>query len=104
MARIELTTPGPKIAVIMIAERMAGNAKVKSDNRMINSSIQPRRADAHKPRKTPADIPIPTATNPTSKVFWAPTIIREATSRPKWSVPSQWLEEGGFNLFATSSS
>ena len=41
MAMMEFTMPAPNTAVIMMAERMAGKAKVKSASRMISSSTQP---------------------------------------------------------------
>jgi len=80
---MELTAPGPNRAVIMMAERMAGKAKVKSEKRMMISSVQPRRAEAHNPSATPAKTPMPTATIPTTSEFCAPTMIIEKTSRPK---------------------
>ena len=104
MAMIEVTAPGPKMAVIMMAERMAGKAKVKSLSRITISSTQPRMAEASRPKATPASTPMPTATKPTSSEFCAPTRIIESTSRPKWSVPSRWPNEGVLSLSVTTMS
>jgi len=82
MAMIALTMPGPKTAVSMMAERMAGKAKPKSTTRMMISSVQPRRADASRPRAVPAMSPIPTAITPTTMDARAPTSSSEAMSRP----------------------
>ena len=47
MAMMALMAPGPSSAVIMIADRIAGNAKVKSASRMTRSSTKPRLAAAN---------------------------------------------------------
>ena len=104
MAMIELTAPGPKSAVIMTADRSAGKAKAKSLKRITSSSTQPRRAAASAPRGTPKPAPMATATRATATELWVPTMSMESTSRPKWSVPSQWAAEGGFSLPAMSRS
>ena len=92
MAMMALTMLGPNTAVIMMASKMAGKAKVKSLRRMMTSSTQPRRADASRPRATPKTRPMPTAITPTAMELRAPTMSCESTSRPKASVPSQcWL-------------
>ena len=102
MAMIELTMPGPNTAVSMIAERIAGKAKVKSVSRMMSSSIQPRAprraARAHAPKVRP----MPTAMTPTMMEVRAPTSSSETTSRPSTSVPSQCAADGGRSLEATS--
>lgn len=72
MARIELTVPGPSRAVIMMADRMAGKAKVKSEKRITSSSIQPRRAAASRPSVVPTEQPMATATTPTAIELRAP--------------------------------
>ncbi|MNT55265.1 hypothetical protein D3C72_1924880 [compost metagenome] len=82
MAMMELTMPAPNTAVNMMAERMAGKAKVKSDNRMMASSTQPRLAAASRPRAVPMVRPMPTATRPTRIELRAPTSNCDATSRP----------------------
>ena len=102
MAMIEFTIPAPKTAVSMMADRIAGNAKVKSDSRMISSSIQPRRAAATRPSAVPATKPMPTAMIPTVIELRAPTSSSDTMSRPKGSVPSQWLDEGVCSLAAMS--
>ena len=55
---------------------------MKSQSRMIDSSTQPRRADAKRPRDTPIESPITTATTPTTIEFWAPAMMMDSTSRP----------------------
>ena len=102
MAMMALTMPAPKTAVIMMAERMAGKASEKSEKRMMASSTQPRLAAASRPRAVPTTRPMPTAMTPTRMEARAPTSSSEATSRPKASVPSQWLAEGACILLAMS--
>ena len=81
---IAFSAEGPKTAVIMIAISSAGNANTRSLPRMIASSPQPpRQAAAARPRGTPSAMPIPTATSATAIDTRAPTMIIEATSRPK---------------------
>ncbi len=43
-----------------------------------------------------------TAMNPTVSEMYEPFNIREKTSRPRLSVPSQWVMVGGFSLSARS--
>ncbi len=95
MAMIEFTTPAPQTAVSMMAERIAGNANVKSARRITASSTQPRRAAASSPSAVPAVSPMPTAITPTRIELRAPTSSSEATSRPYASVPSQCAAPGG---------
>jgi hypothetical protein len=102
IAMIELTMPAPNTAVIMMADKMAGKANVKSASRMMASSTQPRRAEASSPRATPAPMPMPTAITPTSSELRAPASSSDATSRPKASVPSQCRAVGGCSLAARS--
>src|SRR5450755_1622217 len=90
------------MAVSMIAESSAGNAKVKSEKRITASSTQPRRADASRPSATPKPMPMPTAMRPTAIELRAPTISSETTSRPRLSVPSQWLAPGSSRRCGTS--
>jgi len=66
IAMMALIAPGPKMAVIMMAESRAGKAKTMSFNRMIASSSQPPRAAAQQPSGTPAPMPMPTATSATA--------------------------------------
>ena len=49
-------------------------------------------------------MPIPTATIATPIDVRAPIMSIESVSRPKWSVPSQWSEPGGWSFRAMSSS
>ena len=102
MAMIELTMPAPNTAVIMMADRMAGNANVKSARRMMTSSTQPRLAAASKPRLTPASKPMLTAITPTKMELRAPTSSSDATSRPNGSVPSQCRRLGACSFAAMS--
>jgi hypothetical protein len=82
MATMAFTMPAPNTAVIMMAERMAGKASVKSDRRITASSTQPRLAAASKPRAVPTTRPMPTAMTPTRMDARAPTSSSEPTSRP----------------------
>ena len=98
MAIMAFTIPAPNTAVIMMADKIAGKAKLKSDSRMINSSSQPRRAAASKPSAVPVHRPMLTAITPTRIELRAPTSSSELTSRPKGSVPSQCWALGPSNL------
>ena len=70
MAMIALTMPAPNTAVIMMADRIAGKAKVKSDSRMMSSSTQPRgRQQAQRPCPTR---PMPTRSRPPGMELRAP--------------------------------
>lgn len=60
-------------------------------------------AAAKRPSGTPAPMPMPTATRATAIEVFAPAISREAMSRPKWSVPSQCVAEGGCSFSAMAS-
>ena len=102
IAVIDVTMPGPATAASMIAESSAGNAKVKSESRMITSSTHPLRAAASSPSEAPSDRPMPTAMIPTTIEVRAPTISSETMSRPSMSVPSQCADEGGLSLCAMS--
>ena len=83
MAMMALIAPGPKIAVIMIAESRAGKAKTRSLKRISTSSTMPPRAAAQQPSGTPMPMPMPTATNATAIELREPTMIMDRTSRPK---------------------
>ena len=102
MAMIELTMPGPKSAVSMMAESTAGKAKVKSESRITTSSTQPLRAAASVPSAVPTTRPIATAITPTRIEFLAPAMISESTSRPSASVPNQCWPEGRASLCGMS--
>ena len=104
MATMAFTMPAPYTAVSMMADRMAGKARVKSLSRMMVSSTQPRRAAASKPSNVPMVTPMPTATTPTRMELRAPTSSSETMSRPYTSVPSQWAALGGCSLLARSMS
>ena len=102
IATIDVTSPGPWIAVSMIAVSSAGNANVKSARRITASSTQPRRAAANRPSATPNTMPMPTAITPTAIDARAPTSSSETMSRPRLSVPSQCAALGGSSLFGMS--
>src|SRR5437867_3734004 len=67
---------------------MKGNASWASASVMIMVSVQPPRKPARRPSVAPTIPPTTTAAKPTSSETRAPWIIRERTSRPRWSVPS----------------
>src|SRR5689334_13769679 len=98
MARMALRALAPSTEVIRIAISTAGKAKIRSEVRDSASSTQPPRAAAQAPSATPADMPSATAINPTVIETWAPTMMRESTSRPRWSVPSQCCADDGRSL------
>src|SRR6266540_4448736 len=88
MTTISVGKLGPSTAMIPIASRMKGNASWASASVMIMLSVQPPRKPARRPSVAPTIPPTTTAAKPTSSETRAPWIIRERTSRPRWSVPS----------------
>src|SRR2546427_5227560 len=88
MTTISVGKLGPSTAMIRTASRMKGNASWASASVMIMVSVQPPRKPARRPSVAPTIPPTTTAAKPTSSETRAPWIIRERTSRPRWSVPS----------------
>ena len=88
MARIAFCALAPSTEVIRIAISTAGKAKIRSEVRDSASSTQPPCAAAQAPNATPIVRPMATAIRPTVIEVCAPTMMRESTSRPRWSVPS----------------
>jgi len=86
----------------MTANRIAGKAIATSVSRISPSSAQRPCAEAVSPMPTPTSAPSPTDRNATRIELCAPTISSDSTSRPSWSVPSQWAAEGGWNRLPTS--
>ncbi len=79
---------GPSTAMIPMASRMKGKASWASATVMITVSVQPPRKPARSPSAEPTRPPTSTAAKPTRSDTREPKIIRESTSRPRWSVPS----------------
>src|SRR5205807_3777534 len=79
---------------IASASRIAGKAKSTSLTRITIASTQPPK----KPAATPATVPIvpaiATETSATCSEAFTPSTQREKMSRPNWSVPSQYFEDG----------
>src|SRR6266478_6327755 len=88
MTTISVGKLGPSTAMIPIASRMKGNASWASASVMIMVSVQPPQKPARRPSVAPTIPPTTTAAKPTSSEIRAPWIVRERTSRPRWSVPS----------------
>ena len=77
----------------------AGKAKIRSEVRDSASSTQPPRAAAQAPSATPRPTcRCATAISPTVIEVCAPTMMRESTSRPRWSVPSRCCADDGSSL------
>ena len=91
------------MAVIMIAVSKAGKAKARSELRMISASTQPPAEAARAPSGTPMPAPRLTASSETESEVCVPAMIIDSTSRPKASVPSQWVAEGWASLCRMSS-
>ena len=83
MARMALRALAPSTEVIRMAISTAGKAKIRSEVRDSASSTQPPRAAAQAPNATPKLMPSPTAIRPTAIEVWAPTMMRDSTSRPR---------------------
>ena len=94
MATMALISPGPTSVVIRMATITEGKAKVRSEKRSTTHSTIPPQAAAASPMGTPIPMPIPTASTATMKLVSVPLITSDNRSRPKWSVPSQWVALG----------
>ena len=78
-----LIAPGPNSAVIRMATMIAGNAKMKSENRSTSHSTGPPHAAAASPSGTPTPAPITTESAATTKLVSVPAITSESISRPR---------------------
>ena len=87
-ASIALNDPGPRMAMITIASRMAGIASRKSSTRMIAASVSPPAKPPRRPSGTPTVPPMSTATAPVRREMRAPWMTRLRMSRPNSSVPN----------------
>ena len=79
---------GPSTAMMPMASRMKGKASWASATVMITVSVQPPLKPARSPSAEPMRPPTSTAAKPTMSDTREPKIMRESTSRPRWSVPS----------------
>ncbi len=94
MAIMAVVVDGPHTAPAMMASSKAGKASSRSEPRMMRESrMLLRRMPATTPSGTPTSAAMPTAMTPTKSVMRAPTIRREAMSRPKRSVPRRCSAE-----------
>jgi hypothetical protein len=98
-----LTTPtamivdlrlGPRTATSPIAKSSPGIASITSMHRITRESDFPPQKPAIAPSSSPIDRPIVTAAKPMSRVYLAPYTMRENSSRPWRSTPSQWSSDG----------
>ena len=71
-ASIALKEPGPRMAMMTMARRMAGTARRKSRTRMITASRSPPKKPPVSPRGTPRTPPMRTATVPVVREMRAP--------------------------------
>ena len=99
-ASIALNEPGPRIAMMTIASRIAGIASRKSSTRMIVASVQSAREAAEEAEWHAHGPPMSTATAPVRREMRAPWITRLRMSRPNSSVPNGWGREGALNWSA----
>ena len=99
-ASMALNEPGPRIAMMTMASRIAGTARRKSSTRMIAASASPPAKPPRSPSGTPTIPPISTATAPVRSEMRAPWITRLRMSRPNSSVPKGWARDGDRNWSA----
>jgi hypothetical protein len=97
MAKIAEILEAPLAVTINIARRRVGKAIKISKKDERKSSLLPRAKPARIPIGAPTKRPIITADKPTTTAIREPSRTRESSSRPKVSVPSQWLQEGGLS-------
>ena len=90
-----LSIPGPATATIAMANRMLGNARRRSMQRIINVSAHPPQYPAHRPRSVPTSSAAVMEAPPIRSEIREPYIIRLRISRPKSSVPRGCSNEGG---------
>jgi len=75
---ISLIERGESSPTAVVLEKLAAGLGV-----MLASLFDAPPAAAQAPRATPADMPMPTAINPTAIEVCAPTMMRDSTSRPR---------------------
>ena len=89
MARMIDHRPGPSTAMSRIENSTGGKAIQISISREISRSTQPRRNPASRPSVAPITQVIAPAISATLSATRAPWMMRDSTSRPSESVPSQ---------------
>ena len=89
---------GPRIAMAVRIRKNDGKQSNASTMRMSKLSIQPPKYPLTAPRNMPIPSETAMATNPTVREMVEPATMRERTSLPRLSVPSQFVALGGSNL------
>ncbi len=102
IATIAVMVDGPNTAANMIASNSAGNASSRSLPRSRTRPGNPGAMPIMIPSGVPTRPATPTDTIPTNRVVRAPTISRDSTSRPNWSVPSRLDHPGPANRLVPS--
>ena len=97
-----LSSPGPRVATMPMASRVAGKAIMISMMRMATMSVMPPRKPDARPTELPTTRARLTAMMPTRSEMLAPKSTRRKTSRPWSSVPKMLATEGPFRRFARS--
>src|SRR5262249_42011263 len=81
--------PRPTGEATTITTSSAGMDHMTSTQRIVTESTPPRRYPAQSPSALPSNAAPRATTSGPITAFRVPTIIREKTSRPSWSVPNQ---------------
>ena len=97
-AMMTLTIPVPRIPVRNIARMIVGKVRNVSHRRISTESTMPPHSAATHPTAVLATRIIARMTETAPSDVRAPNARRERTSRPRWSVPSQWSALGPSSL------
>ena len=93
IATVTVAREAPKPATMSIARSSVGKAMSTSSSAEATSSAHGRASAITRPTLTPMRVATATAPRPTTRAMRAPTIMREARSWPRRSVPRRWSAE-----------
>ena len=85
---------GPSATTNRNATITTGSASTASTIRLAMVSVQPLMYPMARPSAVPSTVPRSVASGAMMRMLRAPTMTRESTSRPSWSVPNQCPETG----------
>ena len=102
VAMMMLATLLPSATTMPMASTNSGNAMIVSMARPMMRSVQPPKYPAERPSSVP--MPKASATEVTAmpRSTLVATMIRLKMSRPSWSVPKIWAEDGPVSARAVS--
>jgi hypothetical protein len=92
----------PSAATIPIAKTKRGKAMIVSTIRPMMRSVQPPKYPATRPSRVPIAKASATEVTAMPRSSRVATMIRLKMSRPSWSVPKRWAEDGPVSARAVS--